>query len=72
MTSLTFKGEQIMVLGRGHYLVRSWTEPAEWHSVDTEELSCSCRGFECARYCRHLTTLKELERVQSVQNPSAG
>ena len=56
-----------MSIGRQHYLVRSWTNPEHWYSVDSEEWHCSCRGFECLGYCRHLTTIKELERAQDRQ-----
>jgi hypothetical protein len=56
---IEFRGETIIPIGIHHWLVKSWTEPDEWHATDTEEDTCSCEGFRCCGYCRHLTSLKE-------------
>lgn len=59
------KGERVIPIGRFHFLVESWTEPGEWHAVDLEEDTCSCRGFECTQSCRHLLSLKEFLNEQT-------
>ena len=52
-------GENIIWIGRGHFLVESWTEPGEYHAVDLEDRTCSCKGWQCTGNCRHLKTLLE-------------
>jgi len=60
---IKFMGEVIIPVGRGHLLIESWTEPGEYHSIDLEEGSCSCRGWECTRGCRHLDVARELAKA---------
>lgn len=69
--TFSFQGETITVVGRGHYLIESWTSPGEHHSVDLEEGTCSCKGYQCTNNCRHLKVLKRAlcKRENSPQQP---
>lgn len=58
---VVFWGESILEVGNQHYLIESISFPGEHHSVDTAEGTCSCRGFECVKHCRHLTAIREYE-----------
>lgn len=60
VVTFNYNGETITLIGRNHFLVESKTCPGEHHAVDGEEETCSCKGFQCLKYCRHLTSLKGL------------
>lgn len=74
MTNQTihFRGEVIIPIGRGHFLVESWSEDESHHAVDLEEQACSCKGFLCRGHCRHLEVLNELLQELSQQEGPAG
>jgi hypothetical protein len=55
-----FKDEVITPIGIGHLLIESWSHPGEHHSIDVEEMTCSCRGFQCRKKCRHLEKVRDL------------
>jgi hypothetical protein len=60
--TIKFLGETIMPIGQDHWLVNSWSEDEAAHAVDSEEWTCSCRGFECTRACRHIEVIRRLVR----------
>ena len=70
--SFRFRNEQITVIGRGYLLIESWTYPGEYHTVDTEDMTCSCRGFNCRKKCRHLDKIKELLKYMEDMNGTSG
>ena len=59
---MQFGEETIIPLGGGCYLLESWTYPDEHHHVDSADGTCSCIGFQCAKYCRHLEAIRDFER----------
>ena len=60
MIEIKFQGENIIIVGRNHFLVESETCPGEHHAVDLEEMTCTCKGFLCRQLCRHLDLVELL------------
>lgn len=58
--SFRFYGEEFTMIGCGHFLVESRSVPGEHHSIDVQEMTCSCKGYQCTKYCRHLEKVKVL------------
>lgn len=52
--------EEFTLVGRGHWIWKSWSEEGEHHSLDSETWECSCPGFTFRKTCRHIDLLKEL------------
>jgi len=52
-------GEEILVIGRWHFLVRSKSDPDGWHAVDLESVEdaegqhCTCESGQARKACRH-------------------
>lgn len=61
-TQMDFKylDEEFTLVGRGHWIWKSWSEEGEHHSLDSETWECSCPGFTFRKSCRHIDLLKEL------------
>ena len=64
-TQMDFKylDEEFTLVGRGHWIWKSWSEEGEHHSLDSETWECSCPGFTFRKSCRHIDLLKELMGV---------
>lgn len=62
-------GELVEVVGPRQAKVKSRSQATLWYAVDLEdrggEGSCTCRGFEIRKTCRHLTALRELVAGQA-------
>ena len=67
-----FWGESICQIGDGHYLVESLSFPGEHHSVDSRDGSCSCKGFECVKHCRHLSSIQGYELARHSTQDQVG
>jgi hypothetical protein len=59
---LLVAGETVRIIGRRHALVASHSAPGDFHTVEQDEdghWSCSCRGWEFRKRCRHLDAVRE-------------
>jgi hypothetical protein len=65
----TINGERVQVLAERKARVESRTTPGSWYAVDLEGReggSCTCKGFQHWKRCRHLEAVWSL--VRGVQN----
>lgn len=54
--------ERIMVQGKRHCLVASWSNPGSWHSVEIDNQNqpqCTCTGYTIRKSCRHAKAVRD-------------
>lgn len=67
--TLMIDGETVLVQGRGQALVESKSTADVWYTVELDDqtgrASCTCRGFEIRRKCRHAKAIERYARSEA-------
>lgn len=74
MIEFSYRGEVFNLLAPRQARVQSRRTEGVWYAIDADDRkgngSCSCRGFEIRKRCRHLDAFKAFLAASSVEDVS--